>query len=402
MSNSSPPPDVAIVGAGLAGLAAAAFVARAGHSVAVYERHAEPGGFARSTTRDGFTFNQGPHALYRGGAAERVLTDLGVAIDGGQPPTKGTLVLAGRPELAPGGALSLLQTKALGWREKAAIGSLMARLPRMKATSLAGTSVTEWIADATPTDRAADLAHALVRLATYVHDPTTLSAEVAVRQLQVALGPGVLYLHGGWQSLVDQLRHRPGIDVRSGTAIDTLPDAAAVIVAVGGPSATGALLNRSFETGPAATASCLDFGLSRAPRVNFALGGDVPFYFSNHSAAADLAEPGTFHAAAVQYLGPDDEPDPDAIAAFARLVAVDADAILTSRKLHRMTTVTAIPTADQGGLAGRPGVADTGLDNVFMAGDWVGPTGHLTDAVLASAEVAAQASIAAVERQRRG
>ena len=47
-----------------------------------------------------------------------------------------------------------------------------------------------------------------------------------------------------------------------------------------------------------------------------------------------------------------------------------------------------LPTPETGGMAGRPGVVDTGLDGVFAAGDWVGPTGHLADAALVSGEAA--------------
>ena len=68
--------DVVVVGGGLAGLTAAATVAAAGKRVLVREKLGVPGGDARSTNKDGFIFNQGPHALYRGGAAEKILTQL--------------------------------------------------------------------------------------------------------------------------------------------------------------------------------------------------------------------------------------------------------------------------------------------------------------------------------------
>ncbi len=66
-----------------------------------------------------------------------------------------------------------------------------------------------------------------------------------------------------------------------------------------------------------------------------------------------------------------------------------------------MTTVSAIATAASGGLAGRPPVAVPDRDGVFVVGDWVGPTGHLADAVLASARTAADAAIAHLSTRRR-
>ena len=63
-----------------------------------------------------------------------------------------------------------------------------------------------------------------------------------------------------------------------------------------------------------------------------------------------------------------------------------------------MTAVTAIATDAGGGLAGRPPVEVPGRPGVFVVGDWVGPWGHLADAVLASAADAARAAVAQPRR----
>ena len=55
-----------------------------------------------------------------------------------------------------------------------------------------------------------------------------------------------------------------------------------------------------------------------------------------------------------------------------------------------MTVVNALATADRGGLAGRPEPEVPGIPNLYVAGDWVGPEGWLSDAALASAKRAAQ------------
>lgn len=392
-------PDVVIIGGGLAGLTAAAFVARAGKSVVVHEKRGVLGGDARSVISEGFTFNQGPHALYRGGSAERILGDLGVKLDGAQPAAKGKLVFDGRAEIAPAGAPSLLRTRALKAREKFEVGKLLALLPRLRPDRFAGTTVDEWIATAASGERAAQMLHGLVRLSTYAHQPDQLSAEVAIGQLQSALGPGVLYLDGGWQRLVDQLAAIPGVHVAVGEGVTALPEAPAVIIAGGGPALAQSLLGRSFELGPPASAGCLDLGLRRRPAEDLVIGGDEPFYFSNHSSVADLAPVGSHHAAVVQYLGEGDASDAEATRAFARHAGVSDDDIVVSRRLHRMTTVSALAVAAHGGLRGRPAVTDTGHSNVFLAGDWVGPVGHLADATLASAEAAASAALASLEQR---
>ena len=49
-----------VIGAGFAGLSAAAHLARAGRKVTVFEKHDRPGGRARTFTEEGFTFDMGP------------------------------------------------------------------------------------------------------------------------------------------------------------------------------------------------------------------------------------------------------------------------------------------------------------------------------------------------------
>src|ERR1051326_8320976 len=72
--------DVAIVGGGIAGLTAAAVLSRSGKTVSVFERAGHAGGRAQTQNLEGFHFNLGPHALYRGGHAFRVLGELGISI----------------------------------------------------------------------------------------------------------------------------------------------------------------------------------------------------------------------------------------------------------------------------------------------------------------------------------
>ena len=73
----SSPLDVIVVGGGLAGLTAAAYLGRAGRRVTLFERGAQLGGRARVQQRAGFHLNLGPHALYLGGAGAGILRELG-------------------------------------------------------------------------------------------------------------------------------------------------------------------------------------------------------------------------------------------------------------------------------------------------------------------------------------
>lgn len=403
--------DVAVVGAGMAGLAAAATAARAGRRVVIVD-HRSPGGRARCDEVDGFTFNQGPRALYRSGAGRRVLDDLGVDWDtGGQPVLRGAMGRRdGRLHLLPQGPGSLLRTGLLGAADKVRVARLLGGIGRADQVSRAeGKTVREWVADVAPSPAVAELLHTLVRLTTYTDAPDVLDAAAAVANVQSGLDPGVSYIDGGWQSLVDgllaavtesggQVLARRVDQVTSGETGATIstPDghlsAASVVVAAGGPEAAARLLGRRPEgwdsIGPPATAACLELGLRRPPPTRVVLGLDEPLYLSTHCPPARLAPDGGAVVHAIRYQSDGEEVSPDEQRAHLRAVVRQAgigdDDVVTERFLARMVVATAIPTAAGGGLAGRPGTQVPGLPATFVAGDWVGPEGLLADAALAS------------------
>ncbi|MFO7583775.1 MAG: NAD(P)/FAD-dependent oxidoreductase [Anaerolineales bacterium] len=71
--------SAAIIGAGMAGLTTAAYLARAGLKVDVYEQHTLPGGYISSFVREGFTFPAGPTSITSNGIVFPILKELGLA-----------------------------------------------------------------------------------------------------------------------------------------------------------------------------------------------------------------------------------------------------------------------------------------------------------------------------------
>jgi len=391
--------DVHVIGGGLGGLVAAALVARAGRTVTVHEGRGRLGGRATTDAKDGFHFNQGPHALYLGGEATRTLRSLGITPSGRSPNTKGGQIAIGdRVGLAPGGPMSLLRSPMLGWRDKLDLGKAMGRLPRLDPAALAAVSVREWVASMSSRTRVCDVLHSVIRLATYTNAPDDLSAEIALTQLQMALGDGVIYLDRGWVQFVDALAANPSIRFVHDDHVGELPDAPTVIVATGGPQAATKLTGVHFGVGPPANVSVLDVGLARPPRHEFVLGIDPPMYLSNHGFPDEMTPAGCSSVSVAEYLTPETHPDRDRLRGFLAHAGVETDAIMTERYLHRMTAVSAIATSATGGLHGRPATVVPGRPGVFVVGDWVGPRGHLLDAVLASAHDAALGAIAHLDR----
>lgn len=69
--------SVAIIGAGFAGLSAAAYLAAAGYQVEVFEKNKEVGGRARQFAADGYLFDMGPSWYWMPGVFEKFFADFG-------------------------------------------------------------------------------------------------------------------------------------------------------------------------------------------------------------------------------------------------------------------------------------------------------------------------------------
>lgn len=73
---------IIVIGSGMAGLTAAAYLARAGNAVTLYEQHKEIGGVTATITQDGFGWDLGPLLVEGFGPRERggaLLKELGIA-----------------------------------------------------------------------------------------------------------------------------------------------------------------------------------------------------------------------------------------------------------------------------------------------------------------------------------
>jgi len=420
--------DVVVIGGGLAGLAAACSAAERGARVRVLEATAHLGGRARTRSEQGYHLNMGPHALYAAGPGMEVLRALGVRPRGRAPSPAGVALARGRAFALPAGFVSLLSTGLLDLGEKLELGRFLTRLRSLDPRRFDATPVGEALDGllARPGSRA--LARALVRLTSYGHAPQLQSAGAALEQLQRALSGGVLYLDGGWQGLVEELRQaalRRGAGIETGVRVrsvrrgpegrwrieadDGAQRAADAVVIAASPrdarrlveEGDDAFLRRAEEEAVPVRVASLDVALRvlPAPRRTFALGIDAPTYVSVHSATARLAPEGGAVVHAARYLQPGESPDRENLRAELegllddlqpgwRAYAVRTDLLPGALVAH------ALPRADLAGLAGRPGVAVPGAPGLFLAGDWVGHRGLLADASLASGREAGRAAAA--------
>nr|ADC35952.1 amine oxidase flavin-containing protein [uncultured bacterium 98] len=414
--------DAIVVGGGLAGLTAAALLARAGRRVVLLERSATVGGRAISHVEKGFHLNLGPHAWYVGGPGTRVLQELGITLPGRPPRTSGGFALyQGRMHTLPVGFVSLLTTDLLGVHGKLEAARLLAALARMDTGRFDGVSLSDWLGEHVSDTRARAVLEMFVRVASYTHAPDLLSAGAGLGAMQSVLRHNVLYVHGGWQSIVAALRAKAGaLGVRlvtgapvtevlhdSGAEGVRLEDGTAVlapqVIVAGTPAMVRHLLPHAPE--PAAVrwsptpsrAACLDLALAKLPKASalVAFGIDQPLYYSVHSAVADLAPHGGAVVHVAKYLNPSQAADAKAdereLEAFMdRLQPGWRAEVVVRRYFPSMTVTNGIPTAAGGGLAGRAPVRISGIEGVYLAGDWVGAEGTLANAAVASAAQAAR------------
>jgi phytoene dehydrogenase-like protein len=383
-----------VVGGGLAGLTAANALAQEGIRVTLLEQSRQPGGRAQTQERNGYRLNLGPHALFSGGVAAQTFREWQIPFSGHFPPATAQAYFVREGQLYPmvRDLSSLATTRLFGVREKLEAGRLLSLFSAGEAD--ASETMQQWLNRHVHSQRIYDLAATLTRISTYATDLNRLSARAALKQIAMGLKHKVLYLDGGWQMLVDGLKDRAlslGVEILCEQPVNDLNslDADGVVLAVG-PASVEKLTGRSLPQRQPLYMATLDLALDSVPedaaRLAFCL--DKPFYFSMHSASARLAPEGGALIHVAQYLG-DTQPDPVAVRAeleeYATLVMPQwRRHAQVTRFLPNLTVTPMMPTLD-----GRPDVDFLGMENVMIAGDWVGDEGMLADASAASALKAA-------------
>lgn len=407
--------DVAVIGGGLTGLTAAVYLAKAGKSVILFEKEEQLGGLAQTTNVNGALFNLGPHAMYEGGAALRILEQLGCFPAGGYA-SKGSM-------LALYQGVMLEVPKALSNKEKLEWGHLMGGLNQINTLTLGELSVEDWAKTNIQFERVRLLFYAMCRQWSYCDNMGVLSAGYVIEQGKLA-AQGVRYIEGGWQTIVNALRKKAvqfGAHVvlnqqinkvlQNNERVHAVQLSSGVEVSVTNVIATVGLketccliegaeqtaLGRWREKSYPLYASCLDVALKQLPypeRV-FALGLDVPLYYSKHSGPVQLSEDGAQVLHVMRYNDDQDErdakKDEEELTRWLDLLEPGWKSLATAVRYSPNVLVAndAHTIYQQGkGIAPSPIVPE--ISGLFVAGDWVGKEGRLADAGMASAKLAVE------------
>jgi phytoene dehydrogenase-like protein len=418
--------DVVIIGGGIAGLTASIYLAKAGLSVSLLEKANQFGGRALTVKKGGASLNLGAHALYRGGAVETVLRELGVEPKGAYPPVRAGAVWNNRVYPLPSNPLALMTSRLFSWPEKMEFVRFMLKLNQTDPARIGQISLKEWAEREIQHPMVRHVIYSVSRTNTYVPHPELHLAAPAVRRMQQTLAGKAFYLDGGWGALVEDLRERAG---RSGVALfqqkravevehdgrvrrircadgETIESSYVVIAA--GPKEARELVQNADRTSLAkweaaarpVRAACLDLVLRRLPNpdANYIVGFwlDQPLFYSHPSPIAKLSDDGRIVVHVTKYLGMhESDPEADLVHLEKALDLMQPGwrkEEIARQFLPNITVAHDFNRVDKNGEGYGPAVPE--IQGLYVAGDWTGHGELLVDASLAGARRAAQAIIA--------
>lgn len=393
--------DAIIVGGGLAGLTAAAILSRAGKKIILLEKASILGGRARTQNQEEFLFNLGPHALYKRGIASRIYQELNLSLSGGEPDVGDGLIYSeGKLHFIPFHPFRLFTSPLFGWREKWEMIRILRWMSLLNPQDQEGQTLAAWLTKNAYSPRVEQFLRAVMRLTSYSADDELLDAGLALAQFQLS-SRGVQYLNGGWQTLVDKLvrvAKLAGAEILTEREVKQvnhvmgafqsveLEDGCQIsgehLVLATAPESVHHLIGLEFHTVPI-RAACLDVALWHLPipQRRFVLGLEQPLYYSVHSAYSELAPSGGALIHVARYLRHDE------VIKSAQLRS-ELEAFLDVLQPGWQREVAHVRFMPQlvvvYDLPGHTTI-ESGIQNLHLAGDWVGAAGMLSDRAVASA-----------------
>lgn len=201
--------DVVIVGGGLAGLSAAAFLAHKGKKIAVLERGVL-GGRAVTLPIKGFHFNFGAHAIY--GRDHSILRyfekELGLSIDWRDfQPSKAKYDIGDEVTDVPANIQGLFRTKVLAGLDKLSFTFNILKTMLKLETGHPHLSISKWLEKKEVADDVREMMLTLASSNFFTKEPEAIPSDVFFRyysRLFLTNKP-VAYIGGGWQALIQEL-----------------------------------------------------------------------------------------------------------------------------------------------------------------------------------------------------
>ncbi|MEH7451009.1 FAD-dependent oxidoreductase [Gottfriedia acidiceleris] len=407
--------DVTVLGGGIAGLTASIYLAQAGKKVLLLDKASKLGGRGISNTIGDAHLNLGAHALYI--HCIEMLNEVGVTVSGKLPKLGGAFILGNQSnQMKIIEMFNLFLGNHLKWKEKMEFIRFYRHIRKMDLDEINHISLEEYLNRKITSLNVKNLILAFIRVATFTSNSEIISAGVAIGQLRSAK---VLYINEGWQSIVNDLikkANQLGVTIQNSAVVskitgsypninlilknDTRINTSCLLSTINpidlvkliDEPISDSFLQKCNQMIPV-KAACLDLVMNGLPnpKLNFALGVDQPWYFSNHSSVAKLSnKEGEIVVHLMKYLNSvnetDSAKDEEELEGLLDVLQPGwRDYVISRRYLPRLIVSNDIKKPFQK-LHNHLSNSDVGLEGIYIAGDWVGETELLLNASLTSAK----------------
>lgn len=406
--------DVTVLGGGIAGLTASIYLAQSGKKVLLLDKASKLGGRGISNTIGDAHLNLGAHALYTN--CIEILNEVGVTVSGKLPKLSGAFILGDQSkQMKIIEAFNLFLGNHLKWKEKMEFIRFYRHIRKMDLDEINDISLEEYLNRIITSHCVKNLILAFVRVSTFTSNSELISAGVAIGQLRSAK---VMYINDGWQSIVNDLikkANQLGVTIQNSTIVSKItgsyPNINLILkndtrintncllstinpndlVKLIDEPISDSFLQKCNQMIPV-KAACLDLVMKGLPnpKLNFALGVDQPWYFSNHSTVAKLSKEGESVVHIMKYLNSvnetDSSKDEEELESLLDLVQPGWREYVISRRYLPKLVVSNDIKKPFHKLDNNLSNNEVGLEGIYVAGDWVGETELLLNASLKSAK----------------
>ncbi|WP_088012368.1 NAD(P)/FAD-dependent oxidoreductase [Gottfriedia acidiceleris] len=407
--------DVTVLGGGIAGLTASIYLAQSGKKVLLLDKASKLGGRGISNSIGDAHLNLGAHALYTN--CIDILNEVGVNVSGKFPKLSGAFILGDQSnQMKVVEAFNLFLGNHLKWKEKMEFIRFYRHIRKMDLDAINHISLEEYLNSKITSRRVKNLILAFIRVTTFTSNSEMISAGVAIGQLRSAK---VMYINEGWQSIVNDLvkkANQLGVTIQNNTIVskitgsypninlvlknDTRINTCCLLSTINpidlvkliDEPIADSFLQKCNQMIPV-KAACLDLVMNSLPnpKLNFAVGVDEPWYFSNHSAVAKLSNnEGEIVVHIMKYLNSvnetDSAKDEEELEGLLDLLQPGwRDYVISRRYLPKLVVSNDIKKPFNK-LDNNLSNNEVGIEGIYVAGDWVGKTELLLNASLTSAK----------------
>jgi phytoene dehydrogenase-like protein len=317
--------------------------------------------------------------------------------------------------------MKFILSQNLTWSGKIELFRTLAKIGKINADTVPAVSLREWTEHEVRDPMVRHIVYALFRAGTYTQAPDHQLAGPVLRHVGRTFKKNmVLYVQGGWQSIVDQLYEkaaRAGVTLMTGKSVSEIENDGNVrkikftdgetldishVISTAPPAETSRFIRDADHTAlmrwkdqaRVSSAACMDLCLKRlpVPSRNVVLGIDQPVFYTNQSKVTKLSEDGTVVVHIIKHNGTggtDPKADERLLEQMMNLIQPGwHQEVVAKQYLPNMTVAHDYMHIDRTDRFPGPDVPE--IRGLYVAGEWASHGEWLVDSATASGRRAAQ------------